>query len=94
MSFVEPSSNASSGMSGSFPVRLYPYWGSAQQQGGRPIAIDPKIAFGRPIVQRAGVSTAAIADRIDAGETVAAVAKDYDLSIEEIEQAVLYSRAA
>ena len=52
------------------------------------------MAFGRPIVLRAGVSTAAIADRIDAGETVAALADDYGLTGEEIEQAVFYSRAA
>ena len=77
-----------------FPVRLYPYVGSIQRTAERPIAIDPDIAFGRPIVRRAGVSTAAIADRIDAGETVAALAEDYDLSVDEIEQAVLYSRAA
>lgn len=77
-----------------FPVRLYPYVGASQRTGERPIAIDPHIAFGRPIVQRTGVSTAAIADRIDAGESVEAVAEDYDLSAEEVEQAVLYSRAA
>jgi len=77
-----------------FPIRLYPILGSSQNRGDRPIAIDPKIAFGRPIVRRAGVSTEAIANRIDAGESVAAVADDYDLSVEEIEQAVLYSRAA
>lgn len=77
-----------------FPVRLYPYVGASQRTGERPIAIDPHIAFGRPIVQRTGVSTAAIADRIDAGESVDAVAEDYDLSAEEVEQAVLYSRAA
>ena len=77
-----------------FPVRLYPYTGATQASGERPIAIDPLIAFGRPIVQRAGVSTAAIADRIDAGESVEALAEDYDLSAEEVEQAVIYSRAA
>jgi len=77
-----------------FPVRLYPFVGSMQGSIERPIAIDPQIAFGRPIVRRAGVSTAAITDRIDAGETVDAVAQDYDLSPEEIEQAILYSRAA
>jgi uncharacterized protein (DUF433 family) len=32
----------------------------------RPIAIDPNIAFGRPVVLRAGVSTGIIAERIDA----------------------------
>jgi len=77
-----------------FPVRLYPYVSPGQRGDERPIAIDPQIAFGRPIVLRAGVSTAAIADRLDAGETVAALAEDYDLSAEEVEQAVLYSRAA
>jgi uncharacterized protein (DUF433 family) len=77
-----------------FPVRLYPYTDSMQRGSERPIAIDPLVAFGRPIVQRAGISTAAIADRIDAGETVDALAEDYDLTRDEIEQAVLYSRAA
>ena len=77
-----------------FPVRLYPYVDSVPRSADRPIAIDPAVAFGRPIVLRAGVSTAAIADRIDAGETVAALADDYGLTGEEIEQAVFYSRAA
>ncbi len=77
-----------------FPVRLYPYVDSLRGTAERPIAIDPKIAFGRPIVRRTGVSTAAITDRIDAGESVAALAEDYDLSPEEIELAVLYSQAA
>ena len=77
-----------------FPVRLYPYASATARTAERAIAIDPKIAFGRPIVRRAGVSTSAIADRIDAGESVAALAADYDLSVEEIELAVLYTRAA
>lgn len=77
-----------------FPVRLYPYMDAAQRSAERPIAIDPQVAFGRPVLLRAGISTAAIADRIDAGESVEALAEDYDLTRDEIEQAVLYSRAA
>lgn len=76
-----------------FPVRLYPFL-SADTPAPRTIAIDPKIAFGRPIIARAGISTAAIADRIDAKEPAAEVAADYDLTVEEVEQAVLYERAA
>lgn len=76
-----------------FPVRLYPYAGIASNSQ-RSIAIDPNIAFGRPIIPRAGVTALAITDRIDAGETIQDLAEDYDLSVEEIEQAVLYSRAA
>ena len=76
-----------------FPVRLFPYVAPGPVDE-RHIAIDPNIAFGRPIALRTGVSTRAIAERIDAGETVQALAEDYDLRPEEIEEAVLYERAA
>jgi uncharacterized protein (DUF433 family) len=76
------------------PVRLYPFLSPEVPTSGRPIAIDPRIAFGRPVVLRAGVSTAAIAARIDAGEKVEALAADYDLKVSEIEEAVFYERAA
>ena len=76
-----------------FPVRLYPYV-SAEPTTARPIAIDPGIAFGRPVVLRMGVATGVNAERIDAGESVAELADDYDLKPEEIEEAVLYERAA
>lgn len=77
-----------------FPIRLYPFLSGSSEITTRPIAIDPTIAFGRPIVVRKGVSTQAIADRIDAGETVEELASDYGLEPPEIEEAVLYERAA
>lgn len=75
-----------------FPMRLYPFISGGADR--RPIAIDPHIAFGRPVVLRAGVSTGIITERIDAGETIADLADDYDLSSAEIEEAILYERAA
>lgn len=77
-----------------FPVKLYPFVSSHANTSERPIAIDPTIAFGRPVVARMGISTAAIAGRIDAGETIDDLAADYDLSVPELEEAVLYERAA
>lgn len=77
-----------------FPVRLYPFTTSTSDTSDRLIAIDPRIAFGRPIIQHAGISTQAIADRIDAGESVQELASDYGLLPREIEDAVLYERAA
>lgn len=77
-----------------FPVRLYPFLSSSAPSEARPIAIDPRIAFGRPIVLRKGISTAAIAERIDAGETVESIADDYELGPSEVEQAIVYERAA
>lgn len=77
-----------------FPVRLYPFVSGETHTAERPIAIDPKIAFGRPVVNRMGISTGTIAERIDAGETVQELASDYSLSPTEIEQAVVYERTA
>jgi uncharacterized protein (DUF433 family) len=77
-----------------FPLRLFPFISPTTPTEERPIVIDPRIAFGRPVVIKAGVSTSAIAERIDAGETVEAIAADYDLGPSEIEEAALYERAA
>jgi uncharacterized protein (DUF433 family) len=76
------------------PLRLYPFVSPDTQADGRPIAIDANIAFGRPVLHRAGISTSVIAGRLDAGETVTDLAADYDVTPEDIEQAVLYERAA
>lgn len=76
-----------------FPVRLYPFV-TAAASAERPIAIDPGIAFGRPIVLRSGISTRAIAERIDAGETLSDLAADYEMEEAEIRKAVLYEKAA
>jgi uncharacterized protein (DUF433 family) len=74
-------------------ARLYPFiFGEAANS--KPIVIDPAIAFGRPVVARVFVSTRSILERIDAGESVADLATDYDLSVEAIEEAVLFEQAA
>jgi uncharacterized protein (DUF433 family) len=77
-----------------FPVRLYPFSSSSAPAASRPIAIDAQIAFGRPVIASRSISTGVIAERIDAGETTTELADDYDLSAREIEEAVLYERAA
>jgi uncharacterized protein (DUF433 family) len=77
-----------------FPIRLYPFVTSSAATSARPIMIDPEIAFGRPVVARAGISTRVIAERLDAGEGVDDLASDYGIEPPEIEEAVLYERAA
>ncbi len=80
--------------SSNFPAQLYPFLWTAAPSDERPIVIDPRIAFGRPVVQRKGISTSAIVERIDAGETIQDIAADYGLGPSEVEQAILYERAA
>lgn len=77
-----------------FPVRLYPFASSEVFAGAKPISIDAHVAFGRPILVDKGVTTSAIAERIDAGETPEELAQDYDLTVNQVEEAVLYERAA
>jgi uncharacterized protein (DUF433 family) len=74
-------------------VRLYPFVVS-ESADAKPIVIDPQISFGRPVVSKAFVSTRSILDRIDAGEKVEDVARDYDLTKEAVEEAVVFERAA
>jgi uncharacterized protein (DUF433 family) len=76
-----------------FPVRLRPFLVDVTASA-TPIDIDPSISFGRPVISGRGISTAAIAARIDAGELPSEVANDYELTIAEVAQAVLYERAA
>lgn len=78
------------------PMRLYPFGQKpADLPAERPaIAIDPAVGFGRPIVRRRGISTQVLVERIDAGEELQDVAEDYDLTPEEVRDAILYERAA
>ncbi|HLA88946.1 MAG TPA: DUF433 domain-containing protein [Gemmatimonadaceae bacterium] len=76
------------------PRRLYPFVRTVSAEAPRLIVIDPLIAFGRPVVVSRGITTAVIRDRIDGGESVDAVSRDYELDRTEVEQAVVYERAA
>ena len=53
----------------------------------------PAFSF-RPTVAGSGVSTGALVQRIDAGETIEELAWDYGLEIAQIEDVILYERAA
>lgn len=74
-------------------VRLYPFLVS-ESADAKPIVIDPQISLGRPVVGKAFVSTRSILDRIDAGEKVEDVARDYGLTNTAVEEAVVFERAA
>lgn len=76
------------------PMRLFPFVRTASVADERIIAIDPGIAFGRPVVAKRSISTQVIAERIDAGESPEFIAEDYDIEVADVEAAVVYERAA
>jgi uncharacterized protein (DUF433 family) len=66
----------------------------SMQRDERPILVSPYVSFGGAILQRRGISTNAIAARVDSGEDKAAILADYDLTEDEFEEAILYEAAA
>jgi uncharacterized protein (DUF433 family) len=76
------------------PVRLFPFLRASDVAGASPIVIDPRKAFGRPTIHGSGVMTRVVRDRVEAGESVQEIARDYDISPDDVEAAVSFERAA
>jgi uncharacterized protein (DUF433 family) len=58
------------------------------------IMISPAIAFGRPVISGTGISTAVIASRFHARESVGDLAKEYGRTDKEIEEAIRWESRA
>jgi uncharacterized protein (DUF433 family) len=71
------------------PIKLFPFTGrQAIGEAPAPVEIDPRIAFGRPVLKGRTVPTAVLADRFKAGDSLQNLAGDYGASTEEIEEAI------
>jgi uncharacterized protein (DUF433 family) len=71
------------------PVRLFLFTRKDQiRDQASPVVIDPQVAFGRPVLSGRLVPTAVLADRFKAGDTMTQLAKDYDTSTQNIEEAL------
>ncbi len=76
------------------PRRLFPFSHGGVLDASKVILIDPRVAFGKPTIAGKGVTTAALVRRVNAGESLQDLARDYDLSEEQVKAAILYERAA
>lgn len=73
------------------PVRLLLFTRSGRSNDEpAPVVVDPRIAFGRPVLAGRGVPTAVLADRFEAGDTLAQLAQDYRASPQAIEEALRF----
>ena len=75
------------------PVAFFPWirWEGGEE---RLVAVNPRVSFGRPVIAGTGVSTAVIASFVRAGESIQAIAEDYDLTTAQVEAAVTFEEAA
>ena len=75
-------------------IRLFPFSRRASanapaiEDSPKLVVIDPRVAFGRPVLVGTGVTTSTIAERFDAGESIEDLAADYGRSRGEIEEAL------
>lgn len=72
------------------PLRMFPLTRADDPSSPRLLAINPKIALGRPIVERKAIKTSVIAERFKVGESIFELAEDYDLEAIEVEEAIRY----
>ena len=54
----------------------------------RVVMMDPRVAFGRPVIAGTGIPTAEVADRFNAGESIGDLARDYERAPADIEEAI------
>lgn len=71
------------------PVKLYPLTrGGETPSQPKSVVIDPRIAFGRPVLVGTGIPTAILAERFKAGESLKDLATDYGADEEKIQEAI------
>ncbi len=75
--------------------RLYPFTRRDQSPASpRVVIIDPRIAFGRPVIAGTRISTATVVERWIAGESFGTLAEDYGRPQSDIEEAIRWQHKA
>jgi uncharacterized protein (DUF433 family) len=76
------------------PIRLFPFSRSlsSEKQQPKTVVIDPRLAFGRPVISKVAVPTAIIVDRFRAGDSLAEMAGDYGVAEADIEEALRFEQ--
>jgi uncharacterized protein (DUF433 family) len=64
------------------------WWPGAPKAGAGLVVVDPRRAFGTPVIARTGIRTEDVFDRFSAGEPMEELAEDYGLTLAQIEAAI------
>jgi uncharacterized protein (DUF433 family) len=59
----------------------------------RPVTIDPRVSFGRPVLAGTRIPVQELANRFSAGEPIDSIAEDLDLASTTVEEALRYQLA-
>ncbi|RFP63431.1 DUF433 domain-containing protein [Hymenobacter lapidiphilus] len=81
-----------------FPLRLFPAYASVPGfvPDGAPahIVVDPRVAFGRPVLTATYVPVDVVVDQYRAGDAVLDIARNFDLPAAAVEEALRYELGA
>ena len=78
-------------------IKLYPFTRAHEENNPRIVVIDPRISFGRLVIEGTGIPTSILAERYRAGDSIDDLAEDYRcdrLKVEEAIRCELQSQAA
>jgi uncharacterized protein (DUF433 family) len=73
--------------------RFFPFVVEPRPSEPKTIEINPMIGFGKPVIAGTGISTAIIASRFNARESIAGLAEEYGRTPQEIEEAIRWERS-
>jgi uncharacterized protein (DUF433 family) len=73
---------------------FYPFVEKRSRQEPKIIMINPAISFGRPVISGTGISTAVIASRFHARDSIRDLAEEYGRTEKEVEEAIRWESRA
>jgi uncharacterized protein (DUF433 family) len=76
------------------PQKIVLFPARSGAKGSADVVIDPRLSFGRPILDRLGVRTSILAERFDAGDSIEVLAREYEAPPEAIQNAIRCERRA
>jgi uncharacterized protein (DUF433 family) len=74
--------------------QFFPFVRERSAKEPKLIVINPAIGFGKPVIAGTGISTAVIASRFNARESMPALAEEYGLEERQIEEAIRWETRA
>jgi uncharacterized protein (DUF433 family) len=73
--------------------KFFPFVVEPRPSEPKIIEIDPMVGFGKPVIAGTAISTAIIASRFNARESILSLAEEYGCTPQQIEEAIRWERA-
>lgn len=72
-------------------IRLFPFVRSSDSmQQPKIISVDPRVAFGKPVIAGTGIPASNIVERMKAGDSITNLAADFQIQPAQVEEAIRF----